>query len=423
MLRSIRPGEHAAQGLDAERERGHVEQQHVLDVALQHAGLDGGADGHHLVGVHALMRLAAEEGLHRLDHLRHARHAADEHHFLDLGGLQPGILQRVGAGADGLLDEIVHQALELGARELHGEMLRAGLVGGDEGQVDLGLRRRGELDLRLLRRLFQALQRQLVAAQIDAALFLEFVGEVIDDAHVEVLAAEEGVAVGRLHLEHAVADLEHRDVEGAAAEVIDGDGLALLLLEPVGESGRGRLVDDAQHFEAGDLAGVLGGLALRVVEISGDGDDRLLDLLAEIGFGGLLHLLQDEGGNLRGRILLAVGLDPGVAVAGFDDLVGNELLVLLDHRVVVAAADQALDGEERVLGIGDGLSLGRKSDDDLPVIGEGDHRGRRAHAFGILDDLGILPLHHGDAGIGSAEIDTDHFRHYRPLFLADRPGP
>jgi hypothetical protein len=30
-------GHHAAQGLDAQRQRGHVEQQHVLDVALQHA--------------------------------------------------------------------------------------------------------------------------------------------------------------------------------------------------------------------------------------------------------------------------------------------------------------------------------------------------------------------------------------------------
>ena len=37
-------GHDAAQRLDAERQRRHVEQQHVLDVALQHAGLDGGAD-------------------------------------------------------------------------------------------------------------------------------------------------------------------------------------------------------------------------------------------------------------------------------------------------------------------------------------------------------------------------------------------
>ena len=75
----------------------------------------------------------------------------------------------------------------------------------------------------------------------------------VDDAAVEVLAAEERVARGREHLEHAVADLEDRDVEGAAAEVVDGDLLvACACVEAVGERRRGRLVDDAQHLEAGD---------------------------------------------------------------------------------------------------------------------------------------------------------------------------
>src|SRR3546814_12100783 len=45
--------EHAAQRLDAEAERGDVEQQHVLDVALQHARLDRRADRDDLVGVDA----------------------------------------------------------------------------------------------------------------------------------------------------------------------------------------------------------------------------------------------------------------------------------------------------------------------------------------------------------------------------------
>ena len=150
----------------------------------------------------------------------------------------------------------------LARRQLQRQVLGTRGVGGDEGQVDFGLRRARELDLGLFGRFLQALQRQLVLAQVDALLLLELVGEVIDEAHVEVFAAEEGVAIGRLHLEHAVADFEHGDVEGAAAEVIDRDGAGVLLVEAVGERRRRRLVDDAQHFEAGDLAGVLGGLAL-----------------------------------------------------------------------------------------------------------------------------------------------------------------
>ena len=93
---------------------------------------------------------------------------------------------------------------------------------------------------------------------------------------VEVVAAEVGVAVDRRHFEDAVADVEDRDVERAAAEVEDGDLLVLLLVEAVGERGGGRLVEDAQDLEPGDLAGVLGRLALGVVEVGGDGDDGLV---------------------------------------------------------------------------------------------------------------------------------------------------
>ena len=106
-------------------------------------------------------------------------------------------------------------------------------------------------------------------------LLAELVRQIVDDALVEILAAEEGVAVGRLDLEHAVADLQHGDVEGAAAEIVDRDLAAALLFQPVGERGRGRLVDDAQHLEAGDPAGVLRRLALGVVEIGRHRDDRL----------------------------------------------------------------------------------------------------------------------------------------------------
>ena len=337
---------------------------------------------------------------------------------------RPGILQRLPARLDGLLDQVVDQRLELGAGELHGQMLRTGRVRRDERQIDFGLRGRRQFDLGLFGGFLQPLQRELVAAQVDALLLLEFVGQIADQAHVEVFAAQEGVAVRGLHLEHAVADFEDRHVEGAAAKVIDRDGALLRLVEAIGQRSRGRLVDDAQNFEARDLAGVLGGLTLGVVEIGGNGDDRLIDLLAEMGLGRLFHLLQDEGGNLGGRIGLAVDLDPGVAVRCLRDLVGDKLLVLFHRRIVVTTSDQALDREDGLFRIGDRLAFRRLADQPLAVVREGHDRGRGAHALRILDDPRGLSFHHGHARIGGAEVDTDDLRHCLfPLFPADRPGP
>ena len=86
--------------------------------------------------------------------------------------------------------------------------------------------------------------------EVDALVLLELRDDPVDHPLVEVVAAEVGVAVRGLHLDDALADLEHRDVEGAAAEVVDRDRLVLLLVEAVGEGGRRRLVDDAQDLEA-----------------------------------------------------------------------------------------------------------------------------------------------------------------------------
>ena len=147
---------------------------------------------------------------------------------------------------------------------------------------------------------------------------LELLDQVVDDPLVPVVAAEVVVAGGRLDLDDALADLEQGHVERAAAEVEDEDGLVVLaLVEPVRQRGRGGLVDDAEHVEARDLTGLLGGLALRVVEVGRHGDDRVGDGLAEVALRVALELGEDEGADLLGGEVLAVDLDgPGRCPCG-----------------------------------------------------------------------------------------------------------
>ena len=145
------PVHDAALGLDAERQRGDVEQQDVFDLALQHAGLDGGADGDDLVGVHALVGLLAGERPGRgpgWTGMRVEPPTSTTWSMSDLRqpGVGDGLLERALAG----VDEVGGDLVELGPRELQVEVLGALGGGGDEGQVDLGLLDRRQLDLGLL---------------------------------------------------------------------------------------------------------------------------------------------------------------------------------------------------------------------------------------------------------------------------------
>ncbi len=280
----------------------------------------------------------------------------------------------------------------------------------DEGQVDLGRHGRAELDLRLLRGLVEALERHRIGSEVDALLALELGDHPVDDRLVEVVAAQMVVAVRRLDLEDAVSELEHRYVEGAAAQVEDEDRLlGAFLVEPVGESGGRRLVDDAHDVEAGDRAGILRRLALGVVEVRGNRDHRIGDRLAEVGLGVGLQLLQDHRADRGRRVLLAPGLDPHVVVRSLDDLVGDDRHLFRD--LVERAAHEALDRENGVLRVGDLLPAGRRADEPLTVLREPDDGRRRPPALRVRDHGRLAAFEHRHAGVGRAEVDTDRLRH------------
>lgn len=200
--------------------------------------------------------------------------------------------------------------------------------------------------------------------------------------------------------------MEERYIESTAAEIVD-ENIALLLLlsgaETVGDGSSSGLVDDTENVETSDSTGILGGLTLVVVEVCGNGDDGLLNLLAELDLGDLLHLcnvsvhaptirfarshLPENHGRdlLSGELLLlpkVVDLDHRVA-ALVDDLEGPGLDVLLHGLVIKTATDKTpmhfvshslqvsrqnsniLDIEDCVLGVHSSLVLRSLTDETL----------------------------------------------------------
>ena len=96
----------------------------------------------------------------------------------------------------------------------------------------------------------QLFERVGVVARVDAFLGHEAVGQHVEDAVIEVVAAEEGVATRREHFENVLTDLENRNIERASAEVVDCNLLFETLAKAIGECCGGGFVEDAKDLEA-----------------------------------------------------------------------------------------------------------------------------------------------------------------------------
>ena len=288
-------------------------------------------------------------------------------------------------------------------------MLGPVLVRGDEGQVDLGLGRCAQLPFGQLRGFLQPLQSHGILAQIDAFLFHEVIDEVINDPLVKVVATEMGVAVGGQNGENPIDDFQDGNIKRAAAKVEHRDGLFALALQTISQGCRRGFVDDALDLETGDLAGILGSLALAVVEVGGNGDDGFGHRLTQIFLGGFLQGAQNLSGNFRRRKLPVTGLDAHIAAGVLDHNVGH--LGHLGRNLVEPPPHEAFDRIDRIGRVGDRLPFGKQPHQTLSVFIPGNDRRGRAIAFLVLDDLGFAAFHDGDHAVGRSQINPDYLTH------------
>src|SRR5580704_8624894 len=232
--------------------------------------------------------------LHQAPHLWNARGAPDQYDLVDLFGLQARVFERLLAGADRAVNDRLDRLLETIERNF-------ALIFFSARQIDIELHRGlgGKRNLGLDHGLADARYRFAVRPHVESEVAANVVERDCDQQIVDIVSAEMRVAVSGNHFENAVLKLENRDIERAAAQIVNDDDAVLVLVQTVGERCGGRFVHQSQNIQSGDAAGVFRGLPLRVIEVCGDGDDRLGYWRPEKALGIALQLAQDEGGDFR----------------------------------------------------------------------------------------------------------------------------
>ncbi len=251
-----------------------------------------------------------------------------------------------------------------------------------------------------------ACRRERVAreARVTRARRAERLEHLRGDRAIHVVTAELAVAAGRAHLEHAVVEVEDRDVEGATAEVVDDEATVLLRVEPVGQRGGRGLVQEAEHLEAHELRGVLGRLALGVVEVRGHRDDCGAHR-AELVLRVVEQLAQDGGADLDGRHDAAArDLEPHDRALGARVAVGAEA----PRSIARAAAHQALDARDGVVRERDRAIERVAADDRRALLRVVHDRGHEREIVAVANDHRLARRRDvGHDAVGRAQIDAD----------------
>jgi hypothetical protein len=419
-------GDYAAEGFDAEGERGDVEEEEVVGggvvLAGEDLGLDGGAKGDDLVGVELGVELLVaggeiEEFGDERAHCGDAGRAADHDDFVDVGGREAGVLQGLLYRDSGAGDHRRDELLELRAGDLAQVFVWFVIPGGDlrfartGGNLQLNPRTLvgTQRDLGFDHSFAQLLNDLGVLCDVETEIALDVIQRDGGEQVVDVVSAQMRIAARTDDLEDALVQLEDGDVEGATAEVVYGDDAVLVLIEAVSERSGGGLVDEAEDVEAGDAARIFGRLSLRIVEVGGHGDDGLGDFGAEEALGVALELEQDVGGDFGRREGEAadVELEHFAGLQAVGEVKGEECEFGGDVGEV--AAHEALDGVDGVGRVGEQDVAGGVADGEAlrRVLVEGDDGGNDGRAVFAGDDGGGRALHERDEGVGGAQVDAD----------------
>ena len=104
---------------------------------------------------------------------------------------------------------------------------------------------------------------------------------------------------------------------------------------------------------------------------------------------------------------MAGHLHMGISVIAGGDRVGQALGCVLNLGIGETPSHQPLHGEDGVVGVGNGLSLGRLTHVPFSAAGvDRDHGGRDAVPLGALDHISLTGLDHRSHRVGRAEVDA-----------------
>ena len=237
----------------------------------------------------------------------------------------------------------------------------------------------------------------------------------VDQAVVKVLTTQVSVTSSRLNLEDTLLNSKKRNIKSTTTKV-ENQNVTLtltLLVKTVGDGSSSRLVDDTENVKTSNKTRVLSGLTLRVVEVSRDSDDSVVDSTTKESFSSFTHLGQDHSRNFFGSELLCLALEFNLDVRLsilLDDLERPVFHIGLNFSIGITTSDQTLGVEDSVVRVHGNLVTSSITNQTLGVC-EGNERRSGTVTLVIGNDFDTVITEETDTRVRCTQVNTNSWSH------------
>nr|P41755.1 RecName: Full=NAD-specific glutamate dehydrogenase; Short=NAD-GDH [Achlya klebsiana]AAA17563.1 NAD-specific glutamate dehydrogenase [Achlya klebsiana] len=395
------------------RERSDIKKQQVLElfrrvVTAQNGSLDCGTESNSFIRVDRLAWfLAVEEVRKQLLDLWDTGGTTDKDDFMDLALGELRVTEDLFNRFHSLAEVVTAHVFETGTGDGGVE------INTIEERVDfnVSLGRRRKSTLGTFTSGTKTAKGTLVLGHILAVLALEFSGKVVDEAVIEIFTTQVGITSSSLDFEDTFFNGQKRHIEGTTTK-IENENIAFttLLVKTVGNGGTSRFVNDTKDVKTSNGTSILGSLTLRVVEISWDGNDSVVNSSTNEGFSNFLHLDQNHRGNFFRLESLSFTLefdgDLWLVTSTRGNLEWPVLNIGLSSWVVEFTTDQTLSIEHSVGRVHGNLVLSGITNKTF-AVSESNVRWGGTVTLIVGNNFNTIVLPDTDTRISRTEIDTD----------------
>ncbi len=208
-----------------------------------------------------------------------------------------------------------------------------------------------------------------------------------------------GITVSGFYLKHAVAEFQYGDIECTATKVKYSDLLIVLAFVQAISQGCGRrLVHNPANRQPSDFTGFFGSLALGIIEVGRNGDHRFRYLMTEVIFSRFFHFLKHHGADLLGSVQPAIYVNTNGIIVTFYHLIAP--VADLFGYLVKTTAHKSLYRSDGIVGVGNGLALGRVTHLTFTVFQKSHYRRGGTASLVIGYHHRFAAFHNGHAAVG-----------------------